>query len=343
MAFSPGAQTLACPYCGRQNHIPQSPEEVRELDFRAALADGDSLETVEKMAVACGGCGARVVLPKGVTADRCSFCDNPIVAQAESQQLIQPKSVLPFTVTDRAAKASFEQWLKSLWFAPNDLKLRARKDTIDGVYIPFWTFDAQTESSYRGQRGEHYYVEQPYTVLEGGERVTKSRRERKTRWRPASGVVWVHFDDVLVCGTSSLPAGLVNRLAPWDLGALVPYDDRFLAGFRAECYQVDLEGAFGQAKQIMSAQIRRACARDIGGDEQRVHTVRTQHYQVTFKHLLLPLWISAYRYRDKTYRFVINARTGEVQGMRPYSGVKIALAVVVVAAIAGLIIYLSNR
>ena len=341
--FSPGAQTLKCPYCGREHQIPQSPEQVRELDFKEALAEPRGVEVVERTVVSCGGCGAEVVLAEGVTADRCSFCDNPIVAQAQSRQLIQPKAVLPFKVTSDQAKSAYSRWMKSLWFAPNDLTDRASGDSMDGVYIPFWTFDSETESYYTGQRGEHYYVEERYNALVDGEQVTKSRRVRRTRWHSASGVVWRHFDDVLISGSVALPEKLVNEASPWDLDALVPFDDRYLAGFRAECYQIDLEGAFGRAKRLMDAAIRRSCARDIGGDEQRVHSVNTQHYGVTFKHVLLPLWISAYRYGGKTYRFVINARTGEVQGMRPYSWGKIALAVAMTLAVLLIFYYLWGR
>ncbi len=312
------------------------------MSLREALADETSLQTVERPAVRCGGCGAEVVLPDGVTADRCSFCDNPVV-QAEPRQLIQPKAVLPFRVTRRDAEAAFSRWLKTRWFAPNDLRLRAHEDALDGVYIPFWTFDAETESYYSGQRGDHYYVEEVRRVMQNGRATSRTVRQRRTRWTPASGVVWRHFDDVLISGSETLPARLVSELTPWDFEALVPYDERYLAGFRAECYQVDLEQAFGRAKKDMERAIRRACADDIGGDEQRVLSVSTQHYRVTFKHLLLPLWISAYRYGPKTYRILINARTGEVQGHRPYSPLKIALAIGAALLVIALLVFLFGR
>ncbi|MEM7677064.1 MAG: hypothetical protein AAF449_13765, partial [Myxococcota bacterium] len=340
--FSPGAQRLKCPYCDRENHIPQSIDDVRELDFESALANHDDLAKIERISLRCGGCGAQVVLSEGLTADRCSFCDNPLVAQTQSQQQIQPRAILPFLVPNDIAQASFERWMKSLWFAPNDLKRRAQSRTVDGVYIPFWTYDAETETYYSGKRGDYYYVNQTYTVKENGRRVTKTRSVRKTRWRSASGVVWVHFDDVLISGSQTLPEGLIDRLSPWDLQALVPFDERYMAGFRAECYRIDLRAGFERAKRVMARRIQRACERDIGGDEQRIDNISTQHYRVTFKHILLPLWISAYRYRERTYRFVINARTAEVQGERPYSWVKIGFAVVVGVCMVVLIVYLMR-
>ena len=45
----------------------------------------------------------------------------------------------------------------------------------------------------------------------------------------------------------------------------------------------------------------------------------TNYHALTYKHLLLPVWMLAYRYGKKTYRVVVNAGTGEVQGGRPWS------------------------
>ena len=80
---------------------------------------------------------------------------------------------------------------------------------------------------------------------------------------------------------------------------------------------------------------------DISGDAQRVESVDTQLGTLTFKHVLLPVWLAAYKYRGKTYRFVVNGQTGRVQGERPYSALKITVAVIIgliIAGIAGFVI-----
>jgi len=196
------------------------------------------------------------------------------------------------------------------------------------MYVPYWTYDSDTTSFYRGQRGEHYWETQHYTTRQNGKTVHKTRRVRKTRWYPASGTVWGSFDDVLVLASNSLPRKYTEKLEPWDLHNLVPYKDEYLSGFRAESYHVDLADGFEYARGIMDVQIRRLVRRDIGGDEQRISSVRTQYDRITFKHILLPIWISAYRYKNTTYRFLVNGRTGEVQGERPWSWVKIMLLVI---------------
>ena len=64
---------------------------------------------------------------------------------------------------------------------------------------------------------------------------------------------------------------------------------------------------------------------------------------MTYKHLLLPVWILAYKYGEKTYQVVVNAATGEVQGERPYSWIKITLFVMTIAAVVATIVFFVNR
>jgi hypothetical protein len=147
--------------------------------------------------------------------------------------------------------------------------------------------------------------------------------------------VWNAFDDILILASRSLPKKYADRLEPWDLESLEPYGDAYLSGFRAESYRVTLREGFEEARTVMDSTIRSSVRRDIGGDHQRIHSIRTQYDDITFKHILLPVWISAYRFREKVYRFLVNARTGEVQGERPWSWVKIALAVLAGLAVIG--------
>ena len=203
------------------------------------------------------------------------------------------------------------------------------------MYLPFWTYDSATTTRYTGERGEHYYVSENYSTTENGRSVTRTRQVQRTRWHSASGTVSNAFDDVLVAGSASVPERLLDALAPWDLSALAPYAEEYLAGFRSESYTVALEAGFEAAKRKMEPVIEQTIRRDIGGDEQRIQQKDTGYRAITFKHILLPVWICAYRFRTKTYRIVVNARTGELQGERPYSWIKITLAVLgAIAAVA---------
>ncbi len=247
--------------------------------------------------------------------------------------MLKPRSLLPFKVEEQRAQEHFQAWIKGRWFAPSALKRRALNPRgLKGIYVPYWTFDSNTTSFFSGERGIDHQVRETYTEREGEETLEKTRTVTKTRWEPAGGVVWKSFDDVLVLASTSLPKRYTDALEPWDLENLIPYDASFLSGFITERYQVSLEEGFEQAKDAMGRRIDEAARHDIGGDHQRVRHVRTRHSNVTFKHVLLPIWGNAYRHGGKTYLFVINGRTGEVQGERPYSMAKIAMTVAAVAA-----------
>lgn len=340
LEYIPGTTVLKCPYCAHENQIPNAVDAqgqavtVRELDLLAELDRlSSSAEKVEVSDIECGACKAVFLPAPNITATSCPFCGTNLVLTDHQSSLIKPGSVLPFRLASEQATELYRRWVRSRWFAPNKLKTRALLDaSLRGIYIPAWTYDAHCTTAYTGERGDAYYV----TVGSGKNR----RTERRIRWTSVSGVVGDDFDDVLVLATRSLPQDKADALAPWDLADLQPFNRSYLAGFTAEAYIVGLPEGFEIAKQIMAETIRATIRHDIGGDEQRISSMHTEYSGLTYKHLLLPIWLSAYRFRDKTYRFLVNARTGEVQGERPYSWIKITLAVIAGLIVAAVIAYL---
>ena len=338
--YDPGQSRLICDHCGDVQPIETGgPWQggIRELDFAAALRNQlPTQEMEETRTTTCTSCGAQVELGQDTHATECPFCASPVVTDTGTHRHIKPRALLPFALDEAAARKAMSDWLGRLWFAPNGLKDYARKGRrMQGIYVPYWTFDADTRSAYRGERGTVYYETQ--TVMRDGKR--QSVQVAKVRWHAVSGRVARAFDDVLVLASTSLPKRFTDALEPWDLSALEPYAPEYLAGFRAEGYSVDLDEGFAEARAKMDAVIARDVRFDIGGDRQRVHDIDTSVSDVTFKHILLPVWLAAYRFRGRTYRFVVNARTGRVQGERPWSAWKIAIAIVLGLAVAGSIGY----
>ena len=334
MRFDPEAHAMRCAHCGNMELLPPPDPwaraaALREIDIREGLSedlDGlDPGQVEETQVTQCPNCGARTELDPNVRAATCPFCDTPLVRETVTDRHVKPAALLPFAWTEARAKAAMRDWLGSLWFAPNGLTKYVRAGRpMSGVYVPYWTFDARSDTAYVGQRGDNYTVRERAIV--NGKPTTVTRV--KVRWRRASGRVRLTFDDVLVPAAASLPREMVEGLEPWDLGALEPYRPAMVAGFGAESYTVKLREGLVAARERMERVIAQAVRRDIGGDHQRIDDMRTQLSDVTFKHVLLPIWIAAYRYDGRSFRFVVNARTGKVQGERPYSRWKIALAVI---------------
>lgn len=346
MEFDPASGMLKCGYCASTKEVPQEGlAAVAELPLEdylhAAKLEPMSANALE---VDCSSCGAKVVFEPPAVAGACSFCGANIVSQAKAADpLIAPHGVLPFAVPKADATARVKTWLATRWFAPNALKRLARPEGIHGVYLPFWTFDAETDSAYEGERGDYYYVTETYWTQENGRQVQRTRQVRHTRWTRASGSVQVGFDDILIPASKAVVRKRLDALEPWDLEKLKAYEPDYLAGFLAQRYQVDLPAGLELARNIMAGEIRGAVHRDIGGDEQRVHRIRTAYSSETFKHLLLPVWIGAYKLTDKVYQVVVNARTGEVQGERPWSAWKIAgLAAAILLLIAVLAVIFNK-
>lgn len=329
LRFAPGTDSLACDHCGNTEPVAAPRGGLRELDLRAATEHSLPLsETEELRIVRCDSCGAEVEFDTEIHARQCPFCASPLVTDTGIARYIKPQAQLPFLLTEEEAGAAMKRWLGRLWFAPSNLRRAARaKRGMTGIYVPYWTYDAETRTSYTGQRGTVYYETRRVPVVVDGRRRMTTQQVARIRWSPASGRVARTFDDILVLGSRSLPKAFTDALAPWDLSALSAYEPKYLAGFRAEGYGVPVEEGYREAREIMNGIIALDVHRDIGGDRQRIDRLDTEVGALTFKHVLLPVWLAAYRYRDRTFRFVVNGRTGSVRGERPWSAVKIALAV----------------
>ncbi len=346
LQFKPGTKSLVCTYCGAENVIEESVEVIEELDYEKFINEKlDKEEKIDVVAVRCSTCGASITLDPNVTSDQCPYCaSNIVIKSGTTSSLLKPKSVLPFVVEKRKAAELFKTWIGKLWFAPSDLKKAdIANERLNGIYVPFWTYDANTRTRYTGERGTYYYVTEAYTTTENGRTVTKTRQVQRIAWTPAAGQVHNAFDDILVIASHSLPKKYTERLEPWNLGQLVPYNDKYLSGFRSESYQVEVTAGLNEAKEKMAPVIRSTVMSDIGGNQQRIHTMNTSYSDITFKHVLLPIWISSYKFKDKVFRFLVNGQTGEVQGERPYSALKIMMAILIVIIIIVVVVMLTKK
>jgi hypothetical protein len=332
LVFKPEDGFLTCRNCGHQEAIAESSEQVEEQSFEQHLRIRP--EQMAKLAahaleVQCQGCGATSIFTPPEVSGRCEFCGLQIVALPKSSDpILTPGGLLPFSITPEQATSELRQWLSSRWFAPTGLNRFAQPESIHGVYLPYWMYDTYTSTDYAGKRGEHYYETQTYYERDAkGNQVRRTRQVQHTRWHRASGTVTAWFDDVLIPATLSLSSARLTNLEPWDLDNLKPYDPAFLSGFRAQRYQINLAEGFDRVQEVVAPVIERDVREDIGGDVQTIETLSTEYSRITFKHLLLPVYVGAHRYNGKLYQIVVNGRTGEIQGDRPYSFWKITLLV----------------
>jgi Zn finger protein HypA/HybF involved in hydrogenase expression len=327
--WNPSKQKLVCPFCGTQAPyvVDKDTGKVQELDLVSALrAIPDEARgwQTDRRSVQCQSCKAVMVYDPARVGQNCEFCGSPaLVDYQEIKSPIRPQSLLAFKVTAAQIRESMRAWYAGRWFAPGTLKRIALVDQVKGMYIPYWTFDAQAECLWRAEAGYYYYVTESYTDNQGKR---QTRQVRKVRWEPASGHVSHFFDDQPVPGSRGIDAGLLRGVEPFPTKELVPYDTAFLSGFVVEHYQVVLLDAAKQGRERMNEDLRALCSARVPGDTQRNLEIFPTYSGETFKHILVPLWLLTYTYGKRVFQVVANGYTGTIAGKYPKSPWKIAAA-----------------
>ena len=317
---------------------------LRPTTIRASALRGLGPEQrgwqAETRSVRCQNCNAISVLSPQRVAQRCDFCGSPAIVPLEEQQApIRPSSLLPFTVPEASVRKQMRRWYATRWFAPNKLRRWAITDTLKGVYLPYWTFDAQVHADWTAESGYYYYETETYVA--NGE--TRTRQVQRVRWVPAAGHVSHFFDDDLVCASVGVAPGLLRGIEPFPTQELKPYDAGYVAGWVVERYQIDLVGAAQRARAAMDAKLQALCAREIPGDTFRNLVVHADYSKQTFKHTLAPVWLLTYNYGARRFQCVMNGVTGAVRGEYPKSPWKIALLVVAIFIVVVIVMSLVGK
>jgi predicted RNA-binding Zn-ribbon protein involved in translation (DUF1610 family) len=340
MSFDPETQSLICAYCSNKIDISSENNTINEYDFETAEQNAPTDWGNKKRIIKCESCGAETILDENSTAEFCAFCGSSHIIKQDDKSDITPESLIPFKISNDKAKLAFKTWIKSKFFAPKALKSTYTLNKISGVYIPHWTYDSNTHSAYRAEKGTYYYVTETKWVTENGERKQVTEEVRKTRWEWVSGSYAEFFDDILINASKQVNEKIIKKLEPFNLEELVSYKPDYLSGFLAERYSKNLKEGWNDAKIIIDREICSGVIRKINGDEVRSVHISTSYDDVKFKHILLPIWVSSYSYKDKIYHFMINGETGEVQGESPISPLKVTLLILFIAAIVLGVVYL---
>ena len=331
--WSPAKHALICGFCGTESpaELKADGSGIEEHDLAATLRsipDSQRGWNAARTSVKCQSCQAISVFDPKHQAKNCEFCgSSALVPYEQVKDSFSPGSLLPMKISDTKARELIRKWYGTRWFAPNKLKKAALTDQVHGLYIPYWTFDAQADARWQAEAGYYYYETESYTDSNGRE---ASRQVRRTRWEYASGQLQHFFDDDLVPASLGVQAKHLRAIEPFPTGELVPYDAGYLSGWVVERYQIDLIAAAQRSRQQMDQQVQRMCASEVPGDTHRNLQANTRYSDLTFKHILTPLWMLTYRYGVKNFQVVMNGYTGSISGEYPKSWVKITLAVLAV-------------
>jgi hypothetical protein len=345
--WNPAKQALVCQFCGTTSAatLDSATGQIVEHDLAEALRGiGDDKRgwQAEKRYVKCQSCQAISVLDPARQAQRCEFCGSAqLVPYEQNLESFRPESLLPFKISEDQARDRIRSWYGKLWLAPNALKRRALTDTVKGIYLPYWTFDAHVDASWTAEAGHYYYETETYTDSGGR---TQTRQVQQVRWEPAAGQLTNFFDDDLVCASVGVHAPLLRGIEPFPTAELKPYDAGYVTGWVVERYQIDLGAAARASREAMDAKLRAMCAAQIPGDTYRSLEVRANYSGQTYKHILAPVWLLSYTFGARAFQAVLNGVTGSIQGEYPKSWIKVALLVVAIVVVVIIVISLgSNR
>jgi hypothetical protein len=345
--WDPAKQALVCPYCGTVSPatLPEGGGEIQEHDLVAALrAMGGEQRgwAAEKKSVRCQSCEAISVFDPTRVAQRCDFCgSSALIPYDEIKAPIRPESLLEFKISEPAARDAVRQWYGTRFWAPGKLKRRALTDTVHGIYLPYWTFDAQVHADWTAEAGYYYYETETYTDSNGNR---QSRQVQKIRWQFASGALDHFFDDELVAASKGVQENLLRKIEPFPtLSDLKPYDPGYLSGWPVEQYQIDLVAAAQAARGRMQRETEQMCSREVPGDTQRNLQVAADFSAQTFKHILVPIWLLTYTYGSRSFQVVINGYTGSIAGKYPLSWIKITIAVLLGLVAALIFLYFVSQ
>ncbi|MBQ7841037.1 MAG: hypothetical protein IJ390_11235 [Lachnospiraceae bacterium] len=334
MDFDPKTGGLHCPYCDYAEEIKQeqSGEEgpAQELDYASAEKTENCDWGAKKKVVICKACGAESVYDELQIANECPYCGSNQVMEEKNEQTMAPGGVVPFKLTAKEAASKFTSWIKGKLFCPRAAKESAKPGAFKGVYLPYWTFDAHTKSRYEGEYGIDRKV-----------RRGKDEEEIVTDWYSTSGTYVEDFDDELVLASGRYEQSLMSDIEPFNTADNKSYKPEYVAGFIAERYSVGLKEAFEKAKEFikkkLEANIEDKIRREHHADHSRVKRVETRYSAVTYKYLLLPVWLSSYQYKGKVYHYMVNGQTGKAGGETPTSWLRVVIAVALLCAIGFLV------
>jgi hypothetical protein len=343
--WNPVRQRLVCPFCGTETPYERDPSTgaIQEIDLVRTLREmPEELREWRPGArtVQCRSCKAVSVFEAGRVGENCQFCGSPaLVDYQEIKAPIRPQSLLPFKVSETQVRENIRRWYASKWFAPGRLKSRALVDTVHGLYIPYWTFDAQVHCPWWAEAGFYYYTTETYRDSQGR---TQTRQVQHVRWQPASGIVDRFFDDEPVPGTHGLDQGLLRQVEPFPTTDLVPYETAYLSGFVVEHYQVVLIDAARRSQDQMRRQLEALCAGEVPGDTHRNLRIAPEFSAQTFKHILVPVWLLAYTYGSTRYQVIVNGYTGAIAGQYPKSPWKILFVILLAMIVLLIVLYASQ-
>jgi DNA-directed RNA polymerase subunit RPC12/RpoP len=328
--FDITAGGVACEHCGYT--APAKAQKVgiaaERLEFTLeTLSQADKGWGLDRRMLHCDNCGAELSIPEGSLTSTCPFCaSNKVNVRTAPADNLRPRYLVPFKIKAETIATAAKTWLTQGWFHPTELSTSSVVDRLVGIYLSFWTFDADIASDWKAEVGyerqERYY--------------DSSAKEWSSRtvidWRWENGSVNTSINNLLVSASTRVSRVILERLNPFNLNDLVTYSPDFLAGWQAQTYDITLPAAWEKGKANMRDKAKDACYADIPTSHVRNFSMSADFSNETWRYVLLPVYLASYGFNGKIYQVMANGQTGVIAGQKPVAWWKVWLAVAALMA-----------
>lgn len=289
VVYSPEKQKMYCPFCESEE-------------------SGERAEGQTDALTLCPNCGGEVAVQEHTSATRCPYCDSYLIFNERVEGSYEPRMMIPFRMGKEACKQSLREKFKRCLFAPADFLSEARLNGMQGMYVPYWFYDYDTECRFQGEgmkvrvwrSGNTEYTENSFYAV--------SRRME------------IRFERIPVDASEQMPDDVMDLIAPFDYKAMTDFDPKYMSGFYGEKYNMTSDRVESRARALVKEDASRLLKDSYGG----YHTVRNASEDISVRngsaaYGLLPVWKYIYRYKEQDYPFYVNGQTGKIVGTAPFS------------------------
>ena len=334
---------LRCDHCGHK----QTPEAlgpvppVSELSLKEALEALSRHVDLPAEVMRCQRCGAEVQFAAGKSHSACTYCGSVRVRVDGAQAPhLTPGGLIPFSIPRDQVLNAFRAWKAEVENVPRKLR-EVVPALIHGFYVPFWTFDARAKNTYHAFIAEEHETVDTYAV-QTGDRVVKRQKLRTfVENKPVEGSFETFTDDLLVTAGVKPEPELLRKVLDFNFEKLKPYRPEYLAGFQTVEYRHSLAEAWKKASTEILKRQRKEVQKHYAGQQLHHLKVDSKLEDLTYKHILLPFWVIAYRFSGRVYHAVMNGQTGtlHVQIPRTYTlyvwiGISVLLGIILLTVCA---------
>lgn len=318
LAFDAEGGKMRCEYCESEfdPELLKAYDEVLSEEKASAESEETGWEdyaTTEEewtdegsTVLACKYCGAELVSDEHTAATVCPYCGNATVIVGRLSGTLKPELVIPFKVTKEQAAEALKAFCRKKPLLPKNFLSEHRTESLTGIYVPFWLFDADADARYT------YNATRVRSYTRGDYRITETSHYLIKR----AGSVG--FEQIPADGSTKMDDAYMEAIEPFDYGAAVDFSTAYLSGFLADKYDVKSE----DVKERVNGRIRQSTDDLFRSTVHHYATVTRRSSSVNLmggkiRYALLPVWMMNAQYEGKTYTFAMNGESGKFVGELP--------------------------